>query len=235
VLAAAVGVVGLHIQPTGFYRLQWGHGGSPPEHGSDEEPQPTGGTMDTSRGLDGSSDSRADRQLRPTQGRHIMKWRQTWRQRWRPTRPPSPRHHHDPRPRRQPVVHGCRVNPSSTAGDHVLDRRSLQGSPCRQGALTNGPTVVSAASSLPSGWGSGRGARSRRRPPAWRLEHQAGAALGHRNRTDRGLETAGRPTTSYLCIAIPSIQPYPPRTIRLTSHSSDEPRSSRTARDSQGR
>jgi hypothetical protein len=177
VLAAAVDVVGLHIQPTGFYRLRWGHGGSPPEHGSDEEPQPTGGTMDTSRGLDGSSDSRADRQLRPTQGRHIMKWRQTWRQRWRPTRPPSPRHHHDPRPRRQPVVHGCRVNPSSTAGDHVLDRRSLQGSPCRQGALTNGPTVVSAASSLPSGWGSGRGARSRRRPPAWRL----GASGGRRS------------------------------------------------------
>jgi hypothetical protein len=101
-------------------------------------------------------------------------------------------HHHQgitttPRPRRQPVVHGCRVNPSSTAGDHVRDRRSLQGSPCRQGALTNGPTVVSAASSLPSGWGSGRGARSRRRPPAWRL----GASGGRRMPGIRGRPIGG--------------------------------------------
>lgn len=151
---------------------------SSPERGSEEEPQPTGGTMDTSRRPDGPIDSRADRQLRPTQGRHIMTWRQTWRQRWRPTRPPSPRHHHDPRPRRQPVVHGCRVNPASSCGDHVLDRRSFQDSPHRQGALrTNGATTLSAVSSVPSGCRSGRGARSRRRPPAWRL----GASGGRRS------------------------------------------------------
>ena len=34
VLAAVVGVVGLHIQPTGFCRSRWGHGGSRPERGN---------------------------------------------------------------------------------------------------------------------------------------------------------------------------------------------------------
>jgi hypothetical protein len=51
--------------------------------------------MDTSRGPDGPIDSRADRQLRAIEGRHIMTWRQMWRQKWRPTRTPSPSHRHD--------------------------------------------------------------------------------------------------------------------------------------------
>jgi hypothetical protein len=140
-LASVVVVVGLHIQPTRFCRSPRGQGGRIATSGSVREPQPAGGTMDTSRGSDGPIDSRADRQLRPTQGRHIMMWRQTWRQTWRqgwrPARTPSPTHHHDPRPRRQPVVHGCRVNPASTCGDHVLDRRSFQDSPYRPGALTD--------------------------------------------------------------------------------------------------
>jgi len=76
----------------------------------------------------------------------------------------------------------------------------------------------------------------RRRPPAWRL----GASGGRRswasepNRSG-ARDGAGRPATSYLCIAIPSIQPYPARIIRLTSHPSDGPRSSRTARDRERR
>jgi hypothetical protein len=34
--------------------------------------------MDTSRRPAGPIDSRADRQLRPMQGLHIMMWRQMW-------------------------------------------------------------------------------------------------------------------------------------------------------------
>jgi hypothetical protein len=38
-----------------------------------------GGTMDTSRGPDRPTDSRPDRQTGPTEGLHIMIWRQMWR------------------------------------------------------------------------------------------------------------------------------------------------------------
>jgi hypothetical protein len=95
--------------------------------------QPDSGTMDTSRGPDGAIDSHADRQLRPTQGLHIMMWRQTWRQRWRPTRTPSPSHRHDSdREGRRESLPEVGLARTLAAGDHVYP--TVSGVPSRVGA-----------------------------------------------------------------------------------------------------
>ena len=145
--ALLASVVGLHIQPTRFCRSPRGQGGRIATSGSVREPQPEGGTMDTSRGSDGPIDSRADRQLRPTQGRHIM----IWRQRWQPTPTQAATHHHDPRPRRNlwSTAVGCilpqlTATTSLTVGPHHTDRVGL----------TNRATTVSAVAACPAVMGA---------------------------------------------------------------------------------
>ena len=189
-----------------------------------DEPGPEGGRMDTSRGSDGPIDSRADRQLRPSQGRHIMMWRQTWRQNGGRGGDPHD-HHHQPiiMPATAKTTCGPRLlmNPASTVGDHS-DRNSVSGPPCdrlhawattRQRGQQPAQRlqersfseVVCRPQSRLAGrrssmawqpgqdpmaqgpWRSSRGGGAR---PLGGLEHQAGAAPGHRHRTDRGLETA---------------------------------------------
>jgi hypothetical protein len=71
VLSAAVGVVGLHIQPTRIYSLPRGHVERSARRRNDE-PECEGGTMDTSRRPDGPLDSRVDRQVRQVQGLQVM-------------------------------------------------------------------------------------------------------------------------------------------------------------------
>ena len=112
--------------------------------------------MDTSRGPDGPIDSPPDRQLRPSQGRHIMMWRQTrrqtWRQGWRPTRPPSPTHHH---------ARDCEGTWATAVDEPCLDcRRPLTVRPFQERPDERWATTLSAVSSLPSGCRSGRSARS---------------------------------------------------------------------------
>ena len=204
--------------------------------------------MDTSRGSDGAIDSRAVRQLRPTQGLHIMIWRQTWRQRWRPTRTPASTHHptRDRETTCDPQAADVNRRPPATASDpncvrtprhsgqerppawgNYRQRGKQSASGCRSGRGRRGglpPSVQdfkppsldgSAARAGCDGRGSLALQLRRRRPPAWRLE----ASGGRRSRASEpnrsgARDGAGRPATPDLCIAIPSIQPYPARAVR---------------------
>jgi hypothetical protein len=142
VLAAVIGVVGLHIQPTRLCSPPRGHRVGSPESDGGEKHQPEGGTMDTSRRPDGPIDSRADRQLRQPQGLQLMKWILSWIQsrplRWLPARAPSStpltRRDHQDAPLR--VLRGWRVEGSPVEGGGA---RPLGGLMLQAGAAAGHP------------------------------------------------------------------------------------------------